>query len=408
MDSVLSLPAFHATTLDFEKYKIPVRFDHKNRALFFALPLCSAIGFRRSIKAVRAVVPPENLVEWRDDPGSPSSATPCVDEIGMRKLVAASPFVRARRFSRWAPSALSAAQWSLAAAPTQADSLAAVDSTRAKQPLGTRTPSRLVSVPAKVAKAASDFAFHAFFDGPTHIAATKPSPSIAAPHDVDDVVARIPREAPRAQIPQSEELNLPPRDDLAPPSVQTFSFLGGPVRALRDETRQPWFVMSDVARLLGFSQAYASGLVPDAQKCSRRVTISGAQCDMDLVSESGLSTLIARSRRKGRKPYTQEFRAWIAEQVIHALATLEPGAVEQRDIASGSPCAVVDGMAASKAARARFVLDLSDPDKPSVAPLTTSDDVIDLNSDAWIEKVFASATQSQLKRVLRAVAARLV
>jgi len=323
----------------------------------------------------------------------------------MRKLVSASPFVRARRFRRWVTSAISSAQWSLVAASTHTGSIAA-DLTKAKPPVA-RTSSPLGSVPANVVKAASDFAFHAFFDGPSHVPAAKVSPRVAASHDIDDVVVHIPRDVSCARLEQAEDSNLLPRGDLTPPPIQTFSFRGSPVRALRDETRQPWFVTSDVARLLGFSQAYASGLVFDAEKCSRQVTIFGVPRTMDLVNESGLNTLITRSRRKGRKPYTQEFRTWIAEQVIPALPLPESDIAEHHNSTRSSSCSGIDGVAVSKAECARFVLDLSDPDKPSVAPLP--DPVaIDLDSDAWLEKAFASASQSQLKKVLKAVAARIV
>ncbi|MHB1702401.1 MAG: BRO-N domain-containing protein, partial [Acidobacteriaceae bacterium] len=270
-----------------------------------------------------------------------------------------------------------------------------------------RNPFAARSIPAEAPKALSNFAFHALFDDALPSPDKKPAFGGYSSHDVDDVIAHISRDVLGAQIQRTESSGLLRQDEMRPSSILTFSFRGSPVRALRDEARQPWFSASDVARLLGFSHAYASGLVFDAEKCSRQVTIFGVPRTMDLVNESGLNTLITRSRRKGRKPYTQEFRTWIAEQVIPALPLPESDIAEHHNSTRSSSCSGIDGVAVSKAECARFVLDLSDPDKPSVAPLP--DPVsIDLDSDAWIEKAFATASQSQLKKVLRAVAARLV
>lgn len=301
MDSALSSPGSRATTLVFEGYKIPIRFNGQGRPLFSVLPLCSAIGFRRSIKAVRVLVQPENLDTWMDETATERAAMPCVDERGLRKLIAASPFVRARRFGRWLPSALSEAQRTF----DESTLLSGVTGGSAKaQSTGPRHPFSARPVLLDHGRSVADFAFNAFFDGLRHAPTFNPSPSpgVTVVQDIDDVVAHSPGILSRAQ----------PRPGEAHESSQD-SRIG--------------------------------------------------------------------------EPSPKEFLAWAAEKT----ATSAPDAAS----ASNPPCA-------------RFVLDLSDPDKPSVALLPPRKDAIDLDSDSEIEKLFASASQSQLKRVLRAVVARLV
>lgn len=406
MNSTPSSPESRATTLIFEGYKIPVRFNSQNRPLFFALPLCSAIGFRRSIKAVRVLVPAKNLAAWMDEPSEERLATPCVDERGMRKLVAASPLVRARRFGRWLPSALSEAQRSLGepVTPSGAAGLA-VRSTKT-QPSATHNPFAARPIPTDLAMAASDFVFHAFFDGTQARLTNQPIPAAksvfaaALSQDIADVVACGPNALTHA-LAQPSESHESSQGVLITPSILSFTFRYNVVRAVLDETRKPWFVTSDVVKVLGFDYAQASALVLESGLRTRQVKVSGSLRPLRITNVAGLFTLIS----KGRKLYTQEFRAWVVERLIPAV--LAAATAQQADPVPDVSQGGMDAASAPKPSHARFVLDVSDPDKPSLASLPDPDP-IDLDSDAWIEKVFASASQSQLKRVLRAVATRLV
>lgn len=229
-----------------------------------------------------------------DETATERAAMPCVDERGLRKLIAASPFVRARRFGRWLPSALSEAQRTF----DESTLLSGVTGGSAKaQSTGPRQPFSARPVLLDHGRSVADFAFNAFFDGLRHASTFNPTPSpgVTVVQDIDDVVAHSPRLLSRAHEPSQDS--------------------------------------------------------------------------------------------RIEEPSPKEFLAWAAEKT----ATPAPDAAS----ASNPPCA-------------RFVLDLSDPDKPSVALLPPRKDAIDLDSDAEIEKIFASASQSQLKRVLRAVVARLV
>lgn len=101
--------------------------------------------------------------------------------------------------------------------------------------------------------------------------------------------------------------------------LNTFTFEGGAAVRTVMQGEEPWFVAADVCAVLEHSNAREAirGLDED-----ERTTVSnpdgqagqGAQ-SFNLISESGLYTLILRSR----KPQAQRFRRWVTHEVLPAL-----------------------------------------------------------------------------------------
>lgn len=100
-------------------------------------------------------------------------------------------------------------------------------------------------------------------------------------------------------------------------AVQTFNFEGkAPVRTViqRDE---PWFVAADVCAVLDHSNAREAikGLDEDERDAVSIPDAMGREQETNLISESGLYTLIMRSR----KPQAKPFRRWVTHEVLPAL-----------------------------------------------------------------------------------------
>lgn len=98
--------------------------------------------------------------------------------------------------------------------------------------------------------------------------------------------------------------------------LQTFTFgAQSPVRTLL-KGEEPWFVAADVcaALTIGNPTEAVRNLDDDEKGLSTTETPSGPQ-EMVIISESGLYTLILRSR----KPQARAFRRWVTHEVLPAL-----------------------------------------------------------------------------------------
>ena len=98
-------------------------------------------------------------------------------------------------------------------------------------------------------------------------------------------------------------------------AVQIFDFKENPVRIFMTES-QPWFVASDVCRVLELSNASMAckPLDEDEKGISTAYTLGGQQGLLS-VSESGLYALIFQSR----KPQAKAFRKWVTSEVLPSL-----------------------------------------------------------------------------------------
>lgn len=122
-------------------------------------------------------------------------------------------------------------------------------------------------------------------------------------------------------------------------NIISFDYEEQDVRVIRDENGEPWFVAKDVCDILGLVNPTEAlkGLDED-EKNTLRVSegINGqpGNPNVNVISESGLYTLIIRSNKEAAKP----FRRWVTHDVLPALrktgAYSIPGADEEADRAT--------------------------------------------------------------------------
>lgn len=98
-------------------------------------------------------------------------------------------------------------------------------------------------------------------------------------------------------------------------SIIPFQFEDREVRVV-DVDGAPWFVASDVAKILGYREAYhlTRGLEADEKGPQIVGTPSGTQ-EMTAISEAGLYSAILRSRAEGAR----EFKRWVTHEVLPAI-----------------------------------------------------------------------------------------
>lgn len=100
-------------------------------------------------------------------------------------------------------------------------------------------------------------------------------------------------------------------------NVIPFDFRGHSVRAVTIDG-EPWFVASDVCRVLEVvNTTQAMQALDDDERSMFNI---GRQGQANIVNESGLYTLILRSRdaiKKGSKPHA--FRKWVTAEVLPAI-----------------------------------------------------------------------------------------
>lgn len=82
---------------------------------------------------------------------------------------------------------------------------------------------------------------------------------------------------------------------------------------LRDD---PWFVATDLARVLGYRDAtHAIRNLDDDEKGLHTLETPGGDQELSIVSESGLYGLIFRSR----KEVARKFRRWVTSEVLPSI-----------------------------------------------------------------------------------------
>ncbi|WP_424462992.1 phage antirepressor [Pseudoclavibacter helvolus] len=98
-------------------------------------------------------------------------------------------------------------------------------------------------------------------------------------------------------------------------ALDLFNYKGIEIRtALIDDAI--WFVAADVARVLGYREAYdLTRNLDDDEKGPQNVRTPGGEQTLTVISEAGLYSAIIRSRIESAKP----FRRWITHEVIPAI-----------------------------------------------------------------------------------------
>ena len=99
-------------------------------------------------------------------------------------------------------------------------------------------------------------------------------------------------------------------------ALQVFNFEKRDVRVVMKGS-EPWFVAKDVCEVLEIQNArdtIAKVLDDDEKGVDKIDTLGGLQ-EMNIITESGLYTLIMRSN----KPEAKRFRKWVTSEVLPAL-----------------------------------------------------------------------------------------
>ena len=94
--------------------------------------------------------------------------------------------------------------------------------------------------------------------------------------------------------------------------LQKFNFSGQDVRiiTINDE---PWFVVADIAKVLGASNSRSLAQMVDEEDKGKQSLHSGS--DATIVNESGLYTILLRSNNPQAKP----FRRWVTSEVLPTI-----------------------------------------------------------------------------------------
>ncbi len=99
------------------------------------------------------------------------------------------------------------------------------------------------------------------------------------------------------------------------PNVIPFSFDQHPVRVVELDG-QPWFVASDVAEALEYSEAAAmTRHLDDDEKGLSIVQTLGGDQELLIINESGLYSAILRSRKASAK----RFKKWVTAEVLPSI-----------------------------------------------------------------------------------------
>lgn len=162
-------------------------------------------------------------------------------------------------------------------------------------------------------------------------------------------------------------------------ALQAYQFGSSPLRVIRREG-EPWFVAGDVCAVLGIRNARdaVADLDDDEKGVATTDTLGGAQ-EMNIVSESGLYSLVFRSR----KPEARAFRKWVTSEVLPAIrrtGSFTIDATDHRTIASAAKLISEARHIRGKEAAAEVWNRMGLPELPPSPP----DEVED---DPWFEAV---------------------
>lgn len=95
-----------------------------------------------------------------------------------------------------------------------------------------------------------------------------------------------------------------------------FAYEGTPVRTIIGSDGEPWWVATDIARVLGIRAASGiTRMVDDEDKGFHKVETPGGPQKLAIINESGLYTALIRSNHPGAKP----FRKWVTDEVLPSI-----------------------------------------------------------------------------------------
>ena len=100
--------------------------------------------------------------------------------------------------------------------------------------------------------------------------------------------------------------------------IQNFTNqIFGNVNVISDDNSEPWFIGNEIATLLGYTRP-ADAIhdhVYDEDKLTRQIDVSGQNRNMIIINESGLYSLILRSKM----PAARQFQHWVTAEVLPTM-----------------------------------------------------------------------------------------
>ncbi|PKN41549.1 MAG: hypothetical protein CVU60_11080 [Deltaproteobacteria bacterium HGW-Deltaproteobacteria-18] len=119
-------------------------------------------------------------------------------------------------------------------------------------------------------------------------------------------------------------------------AITTFQFpltIGRDVNVrITDQNGDPWFIAKDVCEILGFRDAYNGvRLLDDDEKGTLNVSTPGGDQDLTIINESGLYSLILRSRKAEAK----RFKKWVTNDVLPSIRKNGGYIIGQEKIVTG-------------------------------------------------------------------------
>lgn len=95
-----------------------------------------------------------------------------------------------------------------------------------------------------------------------------------------------------------------------------FDFRDYQLRAVTGEDGEPWFIATDVAKILGYRDAgNLARMIDEDEKGTHNLSTPGGTQAVTTVSEAGLYTAILKSR----VPNAQPFRRWVTHEVLPSI-----------------------------------------------------------------------------------------
>ena len=117
-------------------------------------------------------------------------------------------------------------------------------------------------------------------------------------------------------------------------NLTQFQFDSNEVRVITDDTGEPWFVATDVASALGYSEAHAmTRHLDEDETCSVKLTDQVQDRMVTAINESGLYSAILRSRR----PEAKRFKKWVTSEVLPSIRRTGRYEAHQAPVYATSP-----------------------------------------------------------------------
>jgi len=100
-------------------------------------------------------------------------------------------------------------------------------------------------------------------------------------------------------------------------NLQVFNGEFGGIRVIQDKAGEPWFVLSDVCKILELSNPSKVAKLVDEDDLTTIQVIDnlGRKQKVNAVNESGLYQVIFQSR----KPQAKKFKRWVTNEVLPAI-----------------------------------------------------------------------------------------